>query len=117
MQFLAVADTDYIHLVRKVVDNDHWATYAITACSVDGKVEEGDLKAIERAIKRALPRVTVPDFDYTARPQEKLEVPLAERIADIRKRKAEDRARAAEKAQRRRRSSSRSGTRRSLSLR
>lgn len=45
MQFLQAADTDYVHIVRKVVDNDHWATYVVAACSVDGKVEEGDLKA------------------------------------------------------------------------
>ena len=47
------------------------------------------------AIGKRLPRVTVPDFDYTARPQQKLEVPLAERIAAIRKEKSEQRARAA----------------------
>ena len=63
--------------------------------------EEGDLKQIERAIKKTLPRVTVPDFDYSAKPQTKLEVPLAERIAEIRKKKAEDRARAAAKVERR----------------
>jgi len=63
--------------------------------------EEGELKAIERAIKKTLPRVPVPDFDYSAKPQAKLEVPIAERIAEIRKKKAEDRARAAEKASRR----------------
>ena len=28
--------------------------------------EEGDLRAIERAVGKALPRVTVPDFDYAA---------------------------------------------------
>ena len=43
----------------------------------------------------ALPRVTLPDFDYTARPQAQLEVPLAERIAAIRAQKAEERERAA----------------------
>ena len=31
--------------------------------------EEGSLRDIERAIGRRLPRVTVPDFDYTARPK------------------------------------------------
>ena len=38
--------------------------------------------------------MTLPDFDYTAKPQAKLEVPLAERIAEIRARKAQDRERA-----------------------
>jgi ATP-dependent RNA helicase RhlE len=55
--------------------------------------EEGDIKAIERAIGKVLPRVTLPDFDYKARPQAKLEIPLAERIAAIRSRKADERAR------------------------
>ena len=55
--------------------------------------EETDLRAIERAVKRTLPRVTLPDFDYKARPQAKLEIPLAERIAEIRRRKGEERAR------------------------
>jgi ATP-dependent RNA helicase RhlE len=38
--------------------------------------------------------VTLPDFDYHAKPQVKLEIPLAERIAEIRARKAQDRERA-----------------------
>ena len=37
--------------------------------------EEGDLRDIERAIGKRLPRVTVPDFDYTARHAPPLEVP------------------------------------------
>jgi ATP-dependent RNA helicase RhlE len=63
--------------------------------------EEDDLRAIERAIGRRLQRVTVPDFDYTARPAHKLEIPMAQRIAEIRARKREDRARAAVNAARR----------------
>jgi ATP-dependent RNA helicase RhlE len=63
--------------------------------------EESDLRAIERAIGKRLPRVTVPGFDYRAAPAERLEVPLAERIAAIRARKAQERTRAKEKAVRR----------------
>jgi ATP-dependent RNA helicase RhlE len=63
--------------------------------------EEEGTKQIERAIGKQLPRVTVSGFDYSARPQAKLEVPLAERIAEIRKKKSEDRARAAAKVARR----------------
>ena len=63
--------------------------------------EEGDLRAIERAIGKTLPRVTLPDFDYRATPQTKLEVPLAERIAAIRARKAEERSRAKANVERR----------------
>jgi ATP-dependent RNA helicase RhlE len=46
--------------------------------------EENDLRGIERAIGRRLPRVTLPGFDYTRRPAEKLEVPLATRLAAMR---------------------------------
>ena len=63
--------------------------------------EEADLRQIERAIGKRLPRVTVPDFDYSTRPVERFEVPIAERIAAIRARKAEERKRAKEKADRR----------------
>ena len=58
------------------------------------------LLAIERAIAKRLPRVTVPDFDYRQRPAERLEIPIHERIAAIRARKSEDRARSAAKAAR-----------------
>ncbi len=63
--------------------------------------EEGELKSIERVVGKRLPRVTVPDFDYSAKPEARLEVPLAERIAGIRARKAEDRGRAKAKTERR----------------
>jgi ATP-dependent RNA helicase RhlE len=46
--------------------------------------EESDLRAIERAIGQPLPRVTLPGFDYSKQPAEKLEVPLAERFARMR---------------------------------
>src|SRR5690606_4241639 len=62
--------------------------------------EESDLRQIERAIGKGLPRVTLPDFDYKGA-GEKLEIPLAQRIAEIRARKAEERARAKAKAERR----------------
>ena len=45
--------------------------------------------------------MTVPDFDYTARPQQRLEIPIAQRIAEIRARKRDERARAAMNAARR----------------
>jgi ATP-dependent RNA helicase RhlE len=63
--------------------------------------EEEDLRAIERVISTRLPRVTVPDFDYAARPRQQLEIPLAQRIAEIRKRKRDERARADVNAARR----------------
>jgi ATP-dependent RNA helicase RhlE len=92
----AVPD-DYIHRVGRTGR----AAATGEAFTMASPEEEGDLRAIERAIGRRLPRVTVPDFDYSARPQVKLEIPLAERIAQIRARKREERARAAANAARR----------------
>src|SRR3989454_8585287 len=63
--------------------------------------EEGELRAIERAIGERLPRVTLPGFDYTKRPAERFEVPIGERIAAIRARKAEERASARARTERR----------------
>jgi ATP-dependent RNA helicase RhlE len=63
--------------------------------------EQGDWHAIERAIGRSLPRVTLPDFNYQAVAAKPLEVPHAQRIAEIRARKAEERARARKNAARR----------------
>jgi len=88
---------DYIHRVGRTGRAEATGD-AFTFVSPD---EEPDLRAIEKAIGRRLPRVTLPDFDYAARPQAKLEVPLAQRIAEIRARKREERARAAVNAARR----------------
>ena len=88
---------DYIHRVGRTGRAEATGD-AFTFVSPE---EEGNLRDIERAISRRLPRVTVPDFDYNAKPQAKLEVPLADRIAEIRARKRDERARAAVNAARR----------------
>jgi ATP-dependent RNA helicase RhlE len=45
----------------------------------------GDLQpAIERAIGKALPRVTLPGFDYAKKTDERLEIPVRERLAAAR---------------------------------
>ncbi len=89
---------DYIHRVGRTARAEAIGD-AFTFVSPE---EEGDLRAIERAVGKRLPRVTVPDFDYAARPEGKLEIPIAERIAEIRKRKSKEReaqkAKAARKA-------------------
>ena len=85
----AVAE-DYIHRVGRTGRAEATGE-AFTFVAPD---EENELRAIERAISKRLPRVTLPDFDYHAKPQGKLEIPLAERIAEIRARKAQDRERA-----------------------
>jgi len=46
--------------------------------------EESSLRAIEGAIGKRLPRVTVPGFDYTRRTAEKLEIPLGQRLEQMR---------------------------------
>ena len=87
---------DYIHRVGRTARAEMTGS-AFTLVAPD---EEGSLSAIERAIGRRLPRVTLPDFDYRARATT-LEVPHAQRIAEIRARKAEERARARANAERR----------------
>jgi ATP-dependent RNA helicase RhlE len=88
---------DYIHRVGRTGRAEATGD-AFTFVSPE---EEGNLRDIERAVGRRLPRVTVPDFDYNARPPARLEVPLAQRIAEIRARKRDERARAAVNAARR----------------
>ena len=88
---------DYIHRVGRTARAEATGD-AFTFVSPE---EEGDLRNIERALGKRLPRVTVPDFDYSAKPQARFEVPLAERIAAIRAKKAEYRVRAKAKADRR----------------
>ncbi|MDF1502616.1 DEAD/DEAH box helicase [Roseisolibacter sp. H3M3-2] len=87
---------DYIHRVGRTARADATGdAYTFVAPE-----EEADLRAIEKAVGKRIPRLTLAGFAYDARPTERFEVPLAERIAEIRKRKAEERARAKEKAER-----------------
>jgi ATP-dependent RNA helicase RhlE len=88
---------DYVHRVGRTGRAEATGD-AFTFVSAD---EEGDLRAIERTIGKRLPRVTLPGFDYASRPTERLEVPIRERIAAIRARKAQERARARDKPERR----------------
>jgi ATP-dependent RNA helicase RhlE len=92
-----LAPDDYIHRVGRTGRADATGE-AFTLVSQD---EEGSVRDIERAIGRRLPRVMLPDFDYAARPPAKLEVPLSQRIAEIRARKRNERARAQVNAARR----------------
>jgi ATP-dependent RNA helicase RhlE len=87
---------DYIHRVGRTARKDATGD-AYTFVSPD---EERDLKAIERAVGKPIPRRVVEGFDYRNKPVERFEVPIQERIAEIRARKAEERARAKAKAER-----------------
>jgi ATP-dependent RNA helicase RhlE len=74
--------TDYIHRVGRTGRAEPRGRLHVRVTGRRGRA------ARDRARHRAtLPRVTLPDFDYKARAQGKLEIPLAERIAAIRARK------------------------------
>ena len=88
---------DYIHRVGRTARVEATGD-AYTFVSPE---EEGGLRTIERHIGKRLPRQQVAGFDYAKRPAERLEIPLAERIAAIRSRKQEERARARVNADRR----------------
>ena len=92
-----LAPDDYIHRVGRTAR----AELTGDAFTFVAPEEENELRGIERAVGKRLQRVTVPGFDYKARAEQKLEVPLAERVAAIRAKKAEDRAKAKAKAERR----------------
>jgi ATP-dependent RNA helicase RhlE len=87
---------DYIHRVGRTARADATGL-AITLVS---REEEADLAAIERHLGRRLPRQHLHGFDYQRRPEERFEIPIGVRIAEIRKRKAEERLRSREKAER-----------------
>jgi ATP-dependent RNA helicase RhlE len=91
------AAEDYIHRVGRTAR----AEMTGDAFTLVSPQEEAELRGIERMVGKRLPRITVPDFDYNAKPEARFEVPLAERIAAIRAKKAEDRARSKAKEARR----------------
>jgi ATP-dependent RNA helicase RhlE len=88
---------DYIHRVGRTAR----AELTGSAFTLVSPEEESNLRAIEKLIAKRLPRVTVPDFDYAARAEARLEIPIGQRIAEIRARKSEERARARANAERR----------------
>jgi ATP-dependent RNA helicase RhlE len=92
-----VVPEDYIHRIGRTGR----AEATGEAFTFVAPEEENELRSIERAIGKRLPRVTIPDFQYGATPEARFEVPLATRIAAIRARKAEDRVRAEVNARRR----------------
>jgi ATP-dependent RNA helicase RhlE len=68
---LPVVPEDYIHRIGRTARAE--ATGA--AFSLVSPEEEENLRAIERAIDKRLPRVTVPDFDYTKAQERQAEPP------------------------------------------
>jgi ATP-dependent RNA helicase RhlE len=87
---------DYIHRVGRTAR----ASSTGDALTFAAPQEANELNAIERAVGRRIARRQVEGFDYNQRPAQRFEVPIAERIAEIRARKADERARAKAKAER-----------------
>jgi ATP-dependent RNA helicase RhlE len=81
---------DYIHRVGRTARAGQTGD-AITFVSPE---EMGELRAIERAVAKVLPRKTLEGFDYQPKTAEKLEIPLAERLAAMRSQRSGERARA-----------------------
>jgi len=88
---------DYVHRAGRTA-RANMTGYSYTLVSAD---ELHDFCQIERTIKTRIEQVKLENFDYNSKPAEALEVPLAQRIAEIRAFKAACRNRAAEKQARR----------------
>ncbi|RLE21784.1 MAG: ATP-dependent helicase, partial [Acidobacteria bacterium] len=80
---------DYIHRVGRTAR----ASQTGDALTFASPAESKELAAIERAVGRRIERRKVDGFDYEAKPEGRFEIPIGERIAAIRARKADERAR------------------------
>ncbi len=72
---LPVVPEDYIHRIGRTAR----AEATGTAFSLVSPEEEESLRAIERAIDRRLPRVTMPEFDYEKAADRSIELPRPDR--------------------------------------
>ncbi len=86
---------DYIHRVGRTAR----AGMTGEAFTFVAPQERNELNAIERAVGKRLPKRKLEGFDYDTRAAERFEIPIGERIAQIRARKADERARARAKAE------------------
>jgi ATP-dependent RNA helicase RhlE len=71
---------DYVHRVGRTARLEATGD-ALTLVSPD---EEANLQEIESLVGARIERLRLPGFDYSTKPAERLEVPLAQRIAAIR---------------------------------
>ena len=90
------APDDYIHRVGRTARADAIGD----AYTLISPAEEQDVRDIERKLGSRVERRTLEGFDYNATVTERLEVPIAERIAAIRAQKSAERARAKAKLER-----------------
>jgi len=88
---------DYIHRVGRTARAEKTGVAITFASPQDG----GALRDIERVVGKKIPRRTLEDFDYKARAEGRLEIPIGERIAKIRAKRAEERGRSASGKRRR----------------
>lgn len=86
---------DYIHRVGRTAR----AGATGDAYTFVTPADESNIRSIERAVKARIERRTLDGFDYRAQPEEKLEIPVRERIAKHRAQRAKARQRQTEKAQ------------------
>jgi ATP-dependent RNA helicase RhlE len=93
---LPAVPEDYIHRVGRTAR----AELTGEAFTLVSPEDESDLRRIERAVGKKIQRVKLDGFSYDAASEEPLEIPIKDRIAAIRARKKEDRARSAAKAAR-----------------
>jgi len=98
---------DYIHRVGRTAR----ASASGEAFTFVAPQEQRDLRSIERAVGRELPRRRLEGFDPNRQKGEELEIPIGKRIAAIRARKAEDRARSRAKGNKKGNSNGRGGGR------
>jgi ATP-dependent RNA helicase RhlE len=89
------APADYIHRVGRTAR----AEAKGEAYTFVSPQEQGDVRAIERALGASIQRRTLEGFDYGAGSGERFEVPAGERIAALRARRSEERARTRAKAE------------------
>jgi ATP-dependent RNA helicase RhlE len=87
---------DYVHRVGRTGRMNATGD----ACTFVSPDEERMLRSIEQSLGRRLPRQKIPGFNYEKKALERFEVPLAERMAALRTRRAGDRTRRNEKAER-----------------
>ena len=92
-----VVPEDYIHRVGRTAR----AGLVGDALTFASPAEQPLVNAIERAVGRRITRQKVDGFDYNAKPEGRLEIPVGERIAAHRARRADERARTNGKTRRR----------------
>jgi ATP-dependent RNA helicase RhlE len=102
-----VAPEDYIHRVGRTAR----AGKIGDALTFASPAEKPLVRAIERAVGRRIECRNLEGFDYNAKPQGRLEVPVGERIAAHRARRSDERSRSRAKNRRRNRQAGRPGGR------